>query len=141
MPVVFHELVPVSLKQRKPLKLFINHLFQKERKNLLSLDIIFCSDEYLLDINNQHLQHNFYTDIITFDLSDSPISSMIGELYISIDRVRDNATTLNISFTTELLRVIFHGALHLCGYNDKKLSDIKIIRKKEHHYLKSYHNL
>ena len=140
MPVVFHELVPVSLKQRKPLKFFINHLFQKERKKLQSLDIIFCSDEYLLEINKQHLQHNFYTDIITFDLSDSP-SSIIGELYISIDRVRDNATTLNISFTTELLRVIFHGALHLCGYKDKKLSDIKIIRQKEDDYLKSYHNL
>ena len=140
MPVVFHALVPVSLKQRKPLKLFINHLFQKERKKLQSLDIIFCSDEYLLEINKQHLQHNFYTDIITFDLSDSP-SSMIGELYISIDRVRDNATTLNISFTTELLRVIFHGALHLCDYNDKKISDTKIIRKKEDDYLKSYHNL
>ena len=140
MPVVFHELVPVSLKQRKPLKLFINHLFKIERKKLQSLDIIFCSDEYLLEINKQHLQHNFYTDIITFDLSDSP-SSMIGELYISIDRVRDNATTLNISFTTELLRVIFHGALHLCDYNDKKISDTKIIRKKEDDYLKSYHNL
>ena len=141
MPVVFHALVPVSLKQRKPLKLFINHLFKIERKKLQALDIIFCSDEYLLEINKQHLQHNFYTDIITFDLSDSPTSSMIGELYISIDRVRDNATVLNISFTTELLRVIFHGALHLCGYNDKKLSDTKIIRKKEDDYLKSYHNL
>ena len=141
MPVVFHALVPVSLKQRKPLKLFINHLFQKERKKLQSLDIIFCSDEYLLEINKQHLQHNFYTDIITFDLSDSPTSSMIGELYISIDRVKDNATVLNISFNTELLRVIFHGALHLCGYKDKKLSDIKIIRQKEDDYLKSYYNL
>ena len=141
MPVVFHALVPVSLKQRKPLKLFINHLFKIERKKLQALDIIFCSDEYLLEINKQHLQHNFYTDIITFDLSDSPTSSMIGELYISIDRVRDNATNLNISFTTELLRVIFHGALHLCGYNDKKLSDTKIIRKKEEDYLKCYNNL
>ena len=141
MPVVFHSLVPVSLKQRRPLKLFISYLFKKEKKKLQSLDIIFCSDDYLLEINKKHLQHNFYTDIITFDLSDSLNSGIIGELYISTDRVRDNATTLNVSFKTELLRVIFHGALHLCSYKDKKTSDIKIIRQKEDEYLNIYQKI
>ena len=141
MPVVFHSLVPVSLKQRRPLKLFISYLFKKEKKKLQSLDIIFCSDDYLLEINKKHLQHNFYTDIITFDLSDSLNSGIIGELYISTDRVRDNATTLNVSFKTELLRVIFHGALHLCSYKDKKTNDIKIIRQKEDEYLNIYQKI
>ena len=141
MPVVFHSLVPVSLKQRRPLKLFISYLFKKEKKKLQSLDIIFCSDDYLLEINKKHLQHNFYTDIITFDMSDSLNSGIIGELYISTDRVRDNATTLNVSFKTELLRVIFHGALHLCSYKDKKTSDIKIIRQKEDEYLNIYQKI
>ena len=141
MPVVFHSLVPVSLKQRRPLKLFISYLFKKEKKKLQSLDIIFCSDDYLLEINKKHLQHNFYTDIITFDMSDSLNSGIIGELYISTDRVRDNATTLNVSFKTELLRVIFHGALHLCSYKDKKTNDIKIIRQKEDKYLNIYQKI
>ena len=141
MPVVFHSLVPVSLKQRRPLKLFISYLFKKEKKKLQSLDIIFCSDDYLLEINKKHLQHNFYTDIITFDMSDSLNSGIIGELYISTDRVRDNATTLNVSFKTELLRVIFHGALHLCSYKDKKTNDIKIIRQKEDEYLNIYQKI
>lgn len=141
MPIVFHALVPVTLKQRKPLKLFIDYLFKKEGKNIQSLNIIFCSDLYLLEINKQHLQHNFYTDIITFDLSESPTSSIIGELYISIDRVRDNATTLSFNFTTELLRVVFHGALHLCGYKDKTYKEVKMMRLKEDEYLHLFKSL
>ena len=138
MPVVFHHLVPVTLKNKKPLKTFINKLFITEEKCLKSMNVIFCSDEYLLDINQQHLQHNFYTDIITFDLSESNSSSITAELYISIDRVRDNAKTLKNDFSTELHRVIFHGALHLCGYKDKKNFDINIMRQKEEETLNQY---
>ena len=138
MPVVFHQLVPFTLKNKKRLKTFIIELFIKEAKSLKSMNVIFCSDEYLLDINQQHLQHNFYTDIITFDLSESNSSSIIAELYISIDRVRDNANTLKTDFLTELHRVIFHGALHLCGYKDKKTADIKIMRQKEDENLTQY---
>ena len=140
MPIVFHALEPVVLKQRRLLKKFIIQFFIKEKKSLQSIDIIFCSDEYLLEINKQHLQHDFYTDIITFDLSESSSNPIIGELYISIDRVKDNSALRHEKFSTELLRVIFHGLLHLCGYKDKIKSDIKTIREKEDDYLGLYNN-
>ena len=140
MPIVFHALEPVILKQRRLLKKFIIQLFIKEKKSLQSIDIIFCSDEYLLEINKQHLQHDFYTDIITFDLSESSANPITGELYISIDRVKDNAALRDEKFSTELLRVIFHGLLHLCGFKDKTKSDIKTMREKEDEYLGLYNN-
>lgn len=138
MSVVFHSLQPVVLKNRRSLKVFIKQLFEREGKSILSLDIIFCSDEYLLEINNKHLQHDYYTDIITFDLSDPNSTQTIGELYISIDRVKDNALSLQAKFSIELLRVVFHGALHLCGYKDKTSTDIKRMREKEDEYLNLY---
>ena len=140
MPIVFHALEPVVLKQRRLLKKFIIQLFIKEKKSLQAIDIIFCADEYLLEINKQHLQHDFYTDIITFDLSESSANPIIGELYISIDRVKDNAALCDEKFSTELLRVIFHGLLHLCGFKDKTKSDIKTMREKEDEYLGLYNN-
>ena len=140
MPIVFHALEPVVLKQRRLLKKFIIQLFIKEKKSLQSIDIIFCSDEYLLEINKQHLQHDFYTDIITFDLSESSANPIIGELYISIDRVKDNSALRDEKFSSELLRVIFHGLLHLCGFKDKKVKDIKTMRQKEDEYLNLYNN-
>ena len=140
MAIVFHALEPVILKQRRLLKKFIIQLFVKEKKPLQSIDIIFCSDEYLLQINKQHLQHDFYTDIITFDLSESSANPIIGELYISIDRVKDNSALRDEKFSSELLRVIFHGLLHLCGFKDKKAKDIKTMRQKEDEYLNKYNN-
>ena len=140
MAIVFHALEPVVLKQKRLLKNFIIQLFIKEKKSLQSIDIIFCSDEYLLQINKQHLQHDFYTDIITFDLSESLANPIIGELYISVDRVRDNAALRDEKFSSELLRVIFHGLLHLCGFKDKKAKDIKTMRQKEDEYLNLYNN-
>ena len=140
MAIVFHALEPVILKQRRFLKKFIIQLFVKEKKPLQSIAIIFCSDEYLLQINKQHLQHDFYTDIITFDLSESLANPIIGELYISIDRVKDNSALRDEKFSSELLRVIFHGLLHLCGFKDKKAKDIKTMRQKEDEYLNLYNN-
>ena len=140
MAIVFHALEPVILKQRRLLKKFIIQLFFKEGKFLQSIDIIFCSDDYLLEINKQHLQHDFYTDIITFDLSESLANSIIGELYISVDRVKDNAALRNQEFSIELLRVIFHGLLHLCGFKDKTAKDIQTMRQKEEEYLNLYSN-
>jgi rRNA maturation RNase YbeY len=138
MSVVFHQTIPVTLKKRKQLKSFIHDIFYKEGKRLEILNIIFCSDNYLLGMNQQHLKHNFYTDIITFDLSESTNAPIIAELYISIDRVRDNSKSHKTTFSNELHRVIFHGVLHLCGYKDKKLADIKNIRKKEDSCLNNY---
>jgi rRNA maturation RNase YbeY len=108
-----------------------------EGKDFLSLNYIFCSDNYLLGINNEFLQHDDYTDIITFCLSGSkePIN---GEIYISTDRVKDNARIHGVAINEEIHRVIFHGALHLCGFNDKKSAEKKEMRFQEDKYLKLY---
>jgi probable rRNA maturation factor len=127
----------ISLTKRASLKRFIEEIFIKEKKKLSSLNYIFCSDEYLLQINRSHLDHNYYTDIISFDLSESP-NAITGEIYISTDRVRDNATELGVSITEELHRVIFHGALHLCGYKDKTTKDAKQMRAAEDSCLRDY---
>lgn len=132
----FFEHRDFSLVNRTRLKAFIESIFIKEKKKLGSLNYIFCSDKRLLKINQQFLHHDYYTDIITFDLSQS--SFIQAEIYISTERVRDNAKKLNISFKSELHRVIFHGSLHLCGYGDKTRLKMKEMRKKENYYLSSY---
>lgn len=135
--IYFHFLqTGFTLKDRTRLKNFVARLFTREGKALLSLNYIFCSDAHLLKINQDYLNHDYYTDIITFELSETP--ETIGEIYISIDRVRDNARQLNVSFNNELHRVIFHGALHLCGFRDKKPADALIMRTKEDEYLQKY---
>lgn len=120
-------------------------LFKKEGHTLEQLDVIFCSDEYLLDMNQRFLNHDTYTDIITFDLSNRKEVAALGkklpvtgELYISVDRILDNAKMLGVDRTTELRRVIYHGCLHLCGYGDKKKKDIEVMRAKEEQYLRVY---
>lgn len=127
----------VNLRNRTRLKRYVASVFQKHKLKLGSLNYIFCSDDYLLQMNRSHLKHDYYTDIITFDLSVSR-GTIEGEVYISTDRVRDNATTLKNSITDELHRVIFHGALHLCGYKDKRPQDIKRMRKAEDDCLHEY---
>ena len=132
----FHDKTPV-LKDRTKLKQFIERLFKKEQQKLGSLSYIFCSDEYLLDINKSFLQHDFYTDVISFDLN-SGGNETEGEVYISVDRIKDNAKDLDVSFKQEFHRVIFHGALHLCGYRDKKKTDQQDMRDAENKYLIQY---
>ena len=126
-----------TLANRTALKAFIEKAIKKEGLRIERLQYIFCSDKYLLGINKSYLQHDYYTDIISFDLSETK-GKLIGEVYISIDRVKDNAKTHKTSLKEELLRVIFHGALHFCGYKDKKPSDIKKMRSQEDKWLKSY---
>jgi probable rRNA maturation factor len=127
----------IQLSSRNGLKQFIASIFKMERKQLGNLTYIFCSDEYLLQMNRDHLNHDYYTDIITFDLSDG--NGLIqGEIYISTDRVRDNASQLSTSINNELHRVIFHGVLHLCGYKDKTKADAILMRSKEDQYLNLY---
>lgn len=123
---------------KKKLKSFINELFIQEGKILEELGYVFCSDEYLLNINRQFLQHDYYTDIITFDISESK-KSVKGEIYISVDRVKDNARQLGETASNEFLRVIFHGALHLAGYKDKTKGQQKQMREKEDYYLHKFH--
>jgi rRNA maturation RNase YbeY len=126
-----------ALKERTRLKLFIEELFAKEKKSLKNLSYIFCSDEHLLGINKDFLKHDFYTDVITFDLSNSKVETE-GEVYLSVDRIKDNAKQLGVSFKEELHRVIFHGALHLCGYKDKNKTDELQMRSAENKYLQRY---
>jgi probable rRNA maturation factor len=134
----FFNEVSFSLPNRTRLKLFIPNIFRLESaRQLAELNYVFCTDEYLLQVNREFLQHDDYTDIITFDLS-STGGAVQGEIYISIDRVRDNASINGTKIYEELHRVIFHGALHLCGYKDKKASDIKLMRAKEDYYLDKY---
>ena len=118
------------------LKDFIERLFKKEGKKSADITYIFCSDEYLLQINQNFLQHDYFTDIITFDLGGD--ETVNAEIYISIDRVKDNAANFGEPYKKEILRVIFHGALHLCGYKDKTKSEITLMREKESEYLKRF---
>ena len=126
-----------TLANRTALKAFIEKAIKKEGLDIETLQYIFCSDKYILGINKSYLQHDYYTDIISFDLSETR-GKLIGEVYISIDRVKDNAKTHKTSLKEEMLRVIFHGALHFCGYKDKKPADIKKMRAQEDKWLKSY---
>lgn len=123
--------------KKRELKTFVSKLFQKEKKSLINLTYIFCSDEWLLQMNQDFLRHDYYTDIITFDLSETS-EGIIGEIYISLDRIKDNAKQLNTSLREETLRVIFHGALHLCGYKDKTKNEIATMRAKEQFYLNQF---
>ena len=126
-----------SLRSRTELKTFINKQCLKEGVHIETLQYVFCSDKFLLDINTRYLNHNFYTDIISFDLSDKK-GELVGDVYISIDRVKENAKTEGQLYIHELLRVIFHGALHFCGYKDKKPADVKRMRSMEDKWLKAY---
>jgi len=124
----------ISLPGKTILKTLLTDLFRKEGRQLAGLSIVFCSDDYLLELNRQFLQHDYYTDILTFLMSErgAPVE---GELYISVDRVRDNARALGVPTLQELRRVIIHGSLHLCGYKDKLKKDQALIRQKEDRYL------
>ena len=124
-----------TFNKKGDLKTFVEKLFQIEGKELESINYIFCSDNYLIEINRFYLNHDDYTDIITFDLSESKQSPTIGEIYISTERVKENANKFNVPIAQEMLRVVFHGALHLCGYKDKFPKDVKIMRAKEQKYL------
>ena len=138
MQVKFYYESVIRIRQIKPLKSFITGIFKTERKKLNQLTYIFCSDDYLLQINRQFLNHDYYTDIISFDMSEYPGAPIQGEIYISIDRVKENASIQHNSIEQELHRVIFHGALHLCGYKDKEKKQQQQMRAKEDYYLSRY---
>ncbi|MGB1017549.1 MAG: rRNA maturation RNase YbeY [Chitinophagales bacterium] len=132
----FNQDIDFEISNSKIISNWIISTFQSENKNQeIELSIIFNSDEALLEVNQQFLNHDYYTDIITFTLEDTD-DLLEAELYISIDRIKDNAALLKKSFEEELHRVIIHGVLHLCSYKDKTDDEAKIMRKKEDEYLK-----
>ncbi|MGZ8516336.1 MAG: rRNA maturation RNase YbeY [Chitinophagaceae bacterium] len=135
--IYFFFQAPVTLKQRTQLKEFIEGIFRKEKKKLKGLNYIFCTDKELLAINRQYLNHDYYTDIISFELSgkNEPLE---GDIYISIDRVKENALNLREPLFKELHRVMFHGVLHFCGYQDKTKTQSQKMRIKEERYLSQY---
>ena len=112
---------------------WIKTVITKENKTLGELNYIFCTDEYLLEKNQTFLNHNTYTDIITFDYSEE--NQISGDIFISIERVKENARKFAVEFETELKRVMIHGVLHLIGYKDKSEDEQKLMREKENFYL------
>jgi len=114
----------------------LSSLVNEEGKEVGDVNLIFCSDEYLLEMNRSHLEHDYFTDIITFDYCDGLLIS--GDLFISYDRVVENADVFNVTVQEELCRVVAHGVLHLCGYGDKSEQEIEVMRQKETYYLRLF---
>jgi rRNA maturation RNase YbeY len=140
MPITFHnnDIKQPAIK-KAALKKFITAQALKEAKKSLRISYIFCTDEFLLNINKEFLNHDFYTDIITFPLKETD-KEIEAEIYISVDRVKDNANLFESDFTDELNRVIFHGVLHLIGYKDKSKADKEAMRLKENEWLRGFKN-
>jgi rRNA maturation RNase YbeY len=125
-----------SFVSKKDLKEAVKNLALNEGKVLKDLSLVFTDDDYLLEVNKQYLNHDYFTDVITFDYSSYPEVS--GDVMISLDRVKDNAQSLDQSFELEFYRVVFHGVLHLCGYKDKSEADEKVMRAKEDFYINRF---
>lgn len=129
----FFEDTDFVFKPKKINNLWLKTVADSEVKKIGQVNIIFCSDNYILDINQKYLQHDYFTDIITFDYCENDVLS--GDLFISVDSVRENSVFYKTEFTDELNRVIVHGLLHLIGYDDHSDEDIKMMRSKENYYL------
>jgi probable rRNA maturation factor len=134
MIVFFNEDINFKFQGKNKFKAWLKKVADKEGFSINNLNYIFCSDEYLHKINLEYLEHDTYTDIITFDNSEDE-STIEGDIFISIDRVRENSQTLNTVFEEEVKRVIVHGLLHLCGYDDHTPEDKAEMRKLESEYI------
>ena len=136
--IQFHYLdVSFAFRNRTRLKFFLLERLRKEGFAVDAINYIFCTDAYLLEINKDYLKHDTYTDIVTFPLSPKG-APLLSDIYISIERVQENARTFQTSFVKEIHRVIFHGLLHLAGYGDKTKDQVKQMRAKEGEYLQLY---
>lgn len=132
--IVFHlEDVEVALPDEDRLAAWLQQVAETEAKPIHALTFIFCSDEYLRKVNVDYLDHDYYTDIITFPYDEAGVLN--GDMFISTERVADNAKTYGVTFDRELLRVMVHGVLHLAGYGDKTPEEVAIIRAKEDEYV------
>ena len=129
----FFEDTDFKLKAKTKIKYWLKLVAESEVYTLGNISIICCSDNYILDINQKFLQHDYFTDIITFDYSEG--SRISGDLFISVDSVRENSVEYGTDFTDELHRVIVHGVLHLIGYDDHTDEETSVMRSKEDYYL------
>jgi probable rRNA maturation factor len=126
-----------TLENEGAISNWISDVIKSENKKVGEINYIFCDDEYLLQINQEHLQHDFYTDIISFDYTVG--NEINGDVFVSVERVKDNALDFNVSFEEELKRVLVHGVLHYCGYKDKSEADVLLMRSKEDEKIAMFH--
>ena len=140
MPIkFFNEDTNFQLKKRIKLKKWINSVIQDEGFVQGDLNFIFTSDKYLLSINKEYLSHNYYTDIVTFNYCEEPYIN--GDIFISVDTIKNNSTRFTVTFLEELHRVMIHGILHLIGYDDQSDEEKEAMRQKENYYLERLKNL
>jgi len=134
--ILFFNEAPIKyrLQHKTKIRHWLNSVTQQEKHSIIQLNYIFCADEYLLQLNQQYLEHHTYTDIITFDNSEKK-GFIESDIFISIDRVKENAANFKVRFIHELYRVMVHGVLHLCGYVDKTKAEKEVMRSKEDFYL------
>jgi len=135
--ISFNYELDFTLENEQAYEDWISEVIISENKTEGEINYIFCDDDYLLEINQQYLDHDTLTDIISFDYSIG--NDLHGDVFISIDRVRENALDFNVSFQEELKRVMVHGVLHYCGYKDKSENDEKLMRQKEDEKMKMFH--
>ena len=133
----FTEEIDFEIDDKDAIRKAINEYVQGEGSDIGTVNYIFCSDEYLLQLNKEYLNHDYYTDILSFQMNDEPIE---GDIFISIDRVKENAEQLNVEFEDELHRVISHGILHFLGYPDKTEEQKRQMRNKEDELMKLFKN-
>jgi len=136
----FEEDVSYLLKRKTRIKDWIFLTAKEEGRKVENINIILCSDAYLLELNVQHLNHNYLTDVITFPLENRK-GFINGDIFISLDRLQVNSLNYKVSLEIELLRVIIHGVLHLLGYGDKRVDDRKIMKSKENYYLELFNEM
>ena len=140
MPIYFHkEDASIALKKIKVIKRWLEDVVSFYNKEMGVINAVFCSDDFLLKINKEYLNHNYLTDIITFNFCEK--NEISGDLFISIDRVKDFSKTNKLTFVNELHRVIVHGVLHLCGFNDKSTKEKQKMRKLENFFLEKLKTL
>lgn len=135
----FTEDISFQIKQKKIIRQWIENIVRNEGAKINELNYIFCSDEYLKKVNIEYLDHHFYTDIITFDNSEVP-GTLESDIFISIDRVKENSQEFSKDFNEELYRVMIHGVLHLLGYKDKEEEESQLMRQKENDSLALLHS-
>ena len=135
--IQFHtEDIQFNFQNVNPIRIWLNDTAKREGSDIASLSFVFCSDTYLHNINVEYLNHDTLTDVITFQYSEPESTNIEGDIFISIDRIRENAAQFQVTFEQELFRVMIHGTLHLLGYGDKSLEDKQLMTEKENFYLK-----
>ncbi len=131
----YEDCIPLNKNNEESLKKIVQ-LFDKEGFTCGDISVVFCSDTYLLSLNKKYLNHDYFTDIITFPYNEGELIN--GDLFVSLDRAKENAIDNNEAFSREISRLVIHGCLHLCGFNDKSREEITVMRLKEEEYLKLF---